>query len=100
MTITDYMKRFLPTLILLLFSALSFAIEKPSNQEIGFARLSAEEYLNERGATMQMKLQLEEYTERLFFFNDLNTHTFLLMARDDYASLLNDQVLAFSIGVT
>ena len=99
MTITDYMKRFLPTFILLLLSTLSFAIEKPSNQEIGFARLSAEEYLNERGATMQMKLQLEEYTERLFFFNDLNTHTFLLMARDDYASLLNDQVLAFSIGV-
>lgn len=99
MSITNYMKRFVPTFILLMLSTLSFAIEKPSANEIGFARLAAETFLNERGATMQMNLQLEEYTERLLFFNDMKTHSFLLMARDDYASLLNDQVLAFSIGV-
>ena len=99
MTITDYKKRFFPILILLTLSTFSFAIEKPSKREIGFARHSAEDYLNERGITVKMSLLLEEYTERLFFFNDLATHSFLLMARDDYASLLNDQVLAFSIGV-
>lgn len=93
------MKRLVQILILTIFSTLCFAVEKPSTREVGFARQSAEAFLYDRGATMQMNLQLEEYTERLFFFNDKNTHTFLLMARDDYASLLNDQVLAFSIGV-
>ena len=99
MAITDHMKRLVPTLVLLVFSTLCFAIEKPSTREVGFARQTAEDFLYDRGATMNMSLKLEEYTERLFFFNDTRTHTFLLMARDDYASLLNDQVLAFSIGV-
>lgn len=93
------MKRFVPTLILLMLSTLGFAIEKPSTSEVSFARHAAEEFLYDKGATMNMSLQLEEYTERLFFFNDTKTDVFLLMARDDYASLLNDQVLAFSIGV-
>ena len=99
MSITNYIKRFVPTLILLLLSTLSLAIEKPSRSEVSFARHFAEEFLYDKGATVNMSLQLEEYTEHLFFFNDIDAEVFLLMARDDYASLLNDQVLAFSIGV-
>ena len=96
MSITNYIKRFVPTLILLLLSTLSLAIEKPSRSEVSFARHFAEEFLYDKGATVNMSLQLEEYTEHLFFFNDMDAEVFLLMARDDYASLLNDQVLAFS----
>lgn len=73
---------------------------KPKNSEISFALHAAEDFLYEKGAEgYRLQLQLEEYTDRLFFFNDMKNHVFLLMARDDYSGLLNDQVLGFSIGV-
>lgn len=76
------------------------AADKPKATEISFARHFAEDYLSERGAeSYRLNLLLEEYTDRLFFFNDMRNHVFLLMARDEYAEMLNDQVLAFSIGV-
>lgn len=77
-----------------------FAQQRPKSQELGFARHFAEDYLNARGTKNYiLKLELEEYTDRLLFFNDMRNSVFLLMARDEYADMLNDQVLAFSIGV-
>lgn len=88
-------------ILLLAISATNvFAQEKPKSQELGFARHFAEDYLNERGTeNYRLQLELEEYTDRLLFFNDMRNSVFLLMARDEYAGLLNNQVLAFSIGV-
>lgn len=87
-------------LILLLCSVYGAAQEKPKSSEISFARHYAEDFLNENGANLsQMKMVLELYTDRLMFFNDMQNHMFLLMARDEYAKYLNEQVLAFSIGV-
>ena len=82
---------------------MSFAqgsVTKPKANEIGFARHFATDYLEARGVNVSnINFILEEYTERLFFFNDMAANAFILMAREEYADFLSDRVLAFSIGV-
>lgn len=74
--------------------------KKPGNNEVSFARQYAMEFLDAMGAgDFPVNLKLEEYTDHMLFFNDVNDNVFVLMARDDYADLLNEQVLAFSVGV-
>lgn len=76
------------------------SIAKPKVSEIGFARHFASDYLESRGVNVSnLNFVLEEYTERLFFFNDMAANAFILMAREAYADSLSDRVLAFSIGV-
>lgn len=93
------MKHRLLFALLSLFYVVTIAQNKPGSQEVGFARHAAEEYLVTRGADPnKIELSLEEYTDHLLFFNDLRNSNFILMAREEFAPLLNDQVLAFSIG--
>ena len=93
------MKRRLLFIILPLFCLVAIAQNKPATREVSYARHAAEEYLVARGAdSNKIDLTLEEYTDHLLFFNDIHNHNFILMAREEYATLLNDQVLAFSIG--
>ena len=76
------------------------SIAKPKAEEIGFARHYVEDYLASRGVNIDgISFSLEEYTEHLFFFDDMFSNAFILVAREQYAELLNDRVLAFSIGV-
>lgn len=97
------MRRILLPFILLLFVACfhchTMAVEPPKSREVSFARTYAKDFLVEHGADIgMMALSMEEYTDRLIFFNDMRNNLFLLMVRDGYADLVNEQVLAFSIG--
>lgn len=93
------MKRRLLSLILFLVCLATTAQNKPGFKESETACKFAEKYLEKKGATSgKIDLALEEYTDRLLFFNDIKNRQFLLMAREKYASLLTDRVLAFSIG--
>ena len=97
------MRYFLLYITILTSITVSFAqgsVTKPKANEIGFARHFATDYLEARGVNVSnINFILEEYTERLFFFNDMAANAFILMAREEYADFLSDRVLAFSIGV-
>ena len=89
---------------LLLTVILSFPAKAQTalkSQELGFARSYAKDFLVGRGVDDDnINLQVEEYTDHLVFFNDMRNNIFLLMVRDDYSSLLTENVLAFSIGTS
>lgn len=97
------MRLFIISTIVFLYSAVSMAqnnTDKPKANEIGFAKHFAEDYLASHGINVGgFDFSLEEYTDRLFFFNDMRANTFILIAREKYEDLLNDRVLAFSVGV-
>lgn len=88
-------------ILLFLFSVLQTVnAETPlKSQELGFARIYARDFLTSRGADpASIDLRVEEYTDRLVFFNDMRNNLFLLMVRDAYAENVKESVLAFSIG--
>lgn len=93
------MKRFIFFLTITMFSFCAMAQNKPNSSELGFARHFAERSLISMGANPnRLLLKLEEYTDRLLFFNDIRNDVYILMVRDQYASYLHGQILAFSIG--
>lgn len=103
MIMCDSIKRITKVLLLLLCMMVLpcdvMAVGTIPSRELGFARSYAYDYLVEYGANPdRINLKMEEYTDRLVFFNDRGNHLFLLMVRDAYANLVNEQVLAFSIG--
>lgn len=74
--------------------------QKPSSAEVKDARQQAEIFLTNHGQEAnRISLELDIYTDRLMLFDDQRNHLFILMAREEYAELLNNKFLALSIGV-